>query len=73
MDFTDDTETYNVNDQYMFCDNILVAPISAESESDERKVYLPKGKWVDFFTRKETGSGWIDVKTKGIPVFEKID
>jgi alpha-D-xyloside xylohydrolase len=40
MDYTDDKETYNIDDQYMFFDNLIVAPMTAVE--DKRRVYLPK-------------------------------
>lgn len=70
-DFTDDEQTYNIDDEYLFCENLLVAPLTAES--DERDVYIPKGEWADFWTKKKINSGWIHVKTENIPVYERCD
>ena len=75
MDFTDDEKTYRVDDEFMFCDDILVAPIPA-NYPDERDVYLPRGaRWADFFTGEEIQvpeDGVIHVCTKGIPVYKRI-
>ncbi|MBQ8512845.1 MAG: hypothetical protein IJ497_09535, partial [Clostridia bacterium] len=72
MDYTDDRETYNIDNEYMFCGDLLVAPIAAGT-GDERDVYLPTAeKWVDYFTGEEVASGWIHVKTKNIPVYRKV-
>lgn len=71
MDYTDDDEVYKIDDEYMFCDNLLVAPIIG-IESDEREVYLPAGKWEDFFTGDEVKAGRFTVCTEGIPVYRKI-
>ena len=71
MDYTNDPETYKIDDEYIFCNNLIVAPI-AENCKDERDVYLPSGKWRDYFTKKEVGCGHFRVNTKGIPVFEKV-
>ena len=38
---------------------------------NERRVYLPDGKWVNYFTGESVDSGWFDVKTDKIPVYEK--
>jgi alpha-D-xyloside xylohydrolase len=38
----------DIKDQYMMGDNIIVAPMFAGEKT--RKVYLPKGKWFDFYT-----------------------
>ena len=42
-----------------------------EADGDCRKVYLPEGKWVDFWTKKPVNPGWFEVNTENIPVFEK--
>lgn len=70
-DYTDDKETYGIDDQYIFCDNLVVAPMTAES--DERKVYLPDGNWRDYWTKEPVVSGWFSVKTENIPVYEIYD
>ena len=69
-DYTDDKETYSIDDEYIFCDNLIVAPLTAES--DERDVYLPEGNWRDYFTKEPVNSGWFKVNTKNIPVYEKV-
>ena len=68
-DYTDDAETYHIDDQYIFCDELIVAPIIAGDKS--RKVYLPKGQWRDYFTKEPVNSGWFTVETESIPVYEK--
>ena len=69
MDFTDDEETWNIDDEYMFCDNLLVAPFTADET--ERKVYLPNGEWKDYWSDEVFSGGWITGKGD-IPVYEKI-
>lgn len=69
-DYTDDKETYNIDDEYIFCDNMIVSPLFAGS--DTRMVYLPKGSWRDFWTKEPVQYGWFEVTTQNIPVFEKI-
>ena len=75
MDYTDDVNTYKIDDEYMFCDDLLVAPIAADT-GDERDVYLPvASKWADFFTGEEIEvpeNGIIHVNTKNIPVYKRI-
>ncbi len=68
-DYTDDKETYFIDDEYIFCDDLIVAPLTAEM--DERRVYLPEGEWVDYWTKEKVNSGWFTVNTQKIPVFEK--
>lgn len=72
VDYTDDKETYSIDDEYIFCDNLVVAPLTA-NDNDERKVYLPEGEWVDYWTKEKVNSGWFSVNTKKIPVFEKVN
>jgi alpha-D-xyloside xylohydrolase len=43
----------DLKDQYMMGDNLIVAPFFAGQQS--RKVYLPKGKWYDFYTGRLAG------------------
>lgn len=70
MDYTHDQETYNLDDEYLFCQDLLVAPLLAGQE--ERKVYLPRDcEWRDYWTKEPVESGWLTVATEGIPVFER--
>lgn len=73
MDYTNDQETYIIDDQWLFCDDLLVAPI-LPGQNDERDLYLPVGsKWVDYYTEEPVESGWIHVNTKDIPVYRRVD
>jgi alpha-glucosidase len=47
--YPNDENTYNINDEFMFGENILVAPILEQGKT-YRAVYLPEGNWVDFWT-----------------------
>ncbi len=38
----------NLDDEYLLGDDLLVAPMTLE-DGTERKVYLPRGKWHDFW------------------------
>lgn len=69
-DYTNDAQTYNIDDEYIFCDKLIVAPI-VSFEENTRRVYLPEGNWVDYWTRQPVESGWFDVETENIPVYEK--
>jgi len=51
LDFQDDPCTHNLQDQYMFGDALLVAPVY--KPENDRTVYLPDGKWYDYETGKE--------------------
>ena len=51
MDFRNDTNVYDIKDQFMFGNEFLVSPV-VEQHAHSRKVYLPKteGGWIDFWT-----------------------
>ncbi|MBP1948052.1 glycoside hydrolase family 31 protein [Virgibacillus litoralis] len=49
MEYPEDQKTYNINDQFMIGNNVVVAPILAPSVTD-RAVYLPAGQWIDYET-----------------------
>ncbi|MBO5197812.1 MAG: glycoside hydrolase [Lachnospiraceae bacterium] len=70
-DYTEDSETWALEDEYIFCDNLIVAPMTAAQDS--RKVYLPEGSWRDYWTKEPAASGWRTVETDQIPVFEKAE
>jgi alpha-D-xyloside xylohydrolase len=50
LEFPDDPSTYTMDLQYMFGEELLVAPIF--SPGGERTIYLPEGQWIDFWTRE---------------------
>jgi alpha-D-xyloside xylohydrolase len=56
-DFPDDPAAWEVEDQYMFGPDILVAPILGMGQR-ERRVYLPAGTdWMNALTREISGGG----------------
>ncbi len=56
---------YALGNQYMFCPDILFAPILNPGQT-EREVYLPKGKWVRT-TDKTVHDGGRTVTVKAAP------
>ncbi len=55
--FGDDTEGYDITDEYMFGDAFLVAPIVKDAAGG-RDVYLPAGhRWTDFWTGETFDGG----------------
>ena len=61
VEYQDDPNTWNLGDEFLFGDSLLVAPICAEE--DQRRVYLPAGVWTDWWTRERIPGGqWLDVK-----------
>lgn len=50
FDFYTDEVCYTLEDQYMYGEDILFAPIVNQGQTD-REVYLPKGRWVHVYDR----------------------
>ena len=50
FDYGKDLQARNVDDEYLFGDSLLVAPMTIE-DGVERRVYLPEGKWHEFWER----------------------
>jgi alpha-glucosidase (family GH31 glycosyl hydrolase) len=48
LHWQDDERVYSINDQYMFGDAFLVAPVLTNAKS--RNIYLPEGEWLDLNT-----------------------
>ena len=72
-EYTDDKATYDVNDEYLFCDDLLVAPVI--SGQSERQVYLPAGKWVHYLDGRafEAGSFRYTCRDpEDLPVFRRL-
>jgi alpha-D-xyloside xylohydrolase len=66
-DYSDDRETYNIRNEYLFGGSMLIAPMTEIEE--QRRVYLPVGTWFDFWTNEKYNGGWHEIKTDKIPVF----
>lgn len=70
-EFPEDSTCWEIEDQYLYGRDILVTPV-LNANSENRKVYLPEGEWVEYETKKVyKGKQWITVKTpiEEIPVF----
>jgi alpha-D-xyloside xylohydrolase len=76
FDSKDDKEAWNVDDQYMFGPDLMVAPV-IEAGATSRKVYLPAGaSWTDAWTGKKYDGGQTieaDAPIDIIPLFLKND
>src|SRR5207245_6237745 len=69
-EFPNDPATYNIDDEFFLGDDLLVAPVLGES--DGRTVYLPRGEWVNVWTKEKlTGPKTVNVRPgiAEIPVF----
>jgi len=73
-EFPDDPATYNIDDEFFLGNDLLVAPVLTESE--KRSVYLPRGEWVNAWTKKKfTGSKIFTVQPglAEIPIFIRAE
>jgi alpha-D-xyloside xylohydrolase len=72
LDYQHDERTYSIDDQYMFGDSLLVAPVFRGEKS--RSVFLPSGEWYDFWTHNRYTGGEpmvYETPLEVIPVFVK--
>ena len=65
VEFPHDQGAWYVEDEYMFGSKILVAPLLESGNS--RKVYLPKGKWIDYQNGKVYEGGYQTIEAGRIP------
>ena len=80
FEFGKDKNTWNILDQYMFGESLMVCPVTESmyfgtEREKTRKVYLPNGTgWYDYFTEEYyEGGKWIDAEAEldHIPIFVK--
>ncbi|MEI6521041.1 MAG: glycoside hydrolase family 31 protein, partial [bacterium] len=55
MDYPNETATHSIDDQWMIGDSLMTAPLIAGQT--DRNIYLPKGKWYDFWTGESFEGG----------------
>lgn len=74
--YQEDENTYDINDQFMFGDSMMLAPVITQGQTS-RDVYLPAGEtWVDFWSNKEYDGGQtikVDAPLAHLPIFVKKD
>ena len=74
-EFPEDPKCWELQDQYMFGDRSLVAPVFHLNQW-QREVYLPEGTWRDTRDEKNYEGGqliMVEAPLETIPVFEKVD
>jgi len=72
LDWPDDAKVQTIDDQFMFGDSVLVAPLFVGQK--KREVYLPVGEWYDFWTKAKLDGGKSITVTNDvnqIPLFVK--
>lgn len=65
--YGDDRQTYDLADQYLLGEDLLVAPLLGGQTS--RRVYLPAGEWFNFWSGRPCPCGWQETEGEHIPVF----
>jgi alpha-glucosidase len=71
LEFPDDPRTYQIQDQFLLGADLLVAPVLYEA-ARERRFYLPRGAWYDFWTGRRLEGGTthrIPVDLESIPIY----
>jgi alpha-glucosidase len=71
LNYQDDASTYNLDDEFMIGNDLLVAPV-LKPDVTRRGVYLPEGKWYDYWTNKEYKGGSVvsvDAPLETVPMF----
>lgn len=74
LEYQDDPTVWAIYDQYLLGSILMVAPVL--TERDERRVYLPAGKWWDFHTQtRHEGPRWLHLRVPldTIPIFVRAD
>jgi alpha-D-xyloside xylohydrolase len=74
FEFPDDPNVRHLEDQYMFGPSLLIAPVLQPlAMTRERRLYLPRGEWFDYWTKKKIQSTgeWIirRVDLKTMPIY----
>lgn len=66
VEYPNDPGAWLIDDQYLFGEDMLVAPLF--ENGTERNVYLPGNKWVDYQTGKTYEKGWHSIKAGDVPI-----
>jgi alpha-glucosidase len=69
----EDSQTHFRTDEFIFGNHILVCPI-LEPHSQGRRMYIPRGTWINFWTGERFVGGeevWVDATMETIPIFIK--
>lgn len=73
FDYPQDVNTYGIDDQYLFGDEMLICPVTTKG-AVSRTVYLPEGNWIDYWSgEKFEGKQSIVTKTplEKLPIYVK--
>lgn len=70
--YQDIPQAWQYDLQYMWGDNLLVAPLA--KDRGEKEIWLPEGIWIDYFSHKRFTGGKVisqNVNTGSLPLFVK--
>ncbi|TLS37861.1 glycoside hydrolase family 31 protein [Pseudalkalibacillus caeni] len=73
MEYPNDEHTFNLSDQFLVGENVLVAPILSPS-TFHRVVYLPEGNWINYWTEEKIAGGkhvLVEASLDTLPIFIK--
>lgn len=74
LEYPRDENTFKVDDQFMFGEALLIAPVVEEGVKN-RNVYLPKGEWIDYNNPETKYNGGTTISypvtLETIPMFVK--
>jgi alpha-glucosidase len=71
LNYQDDPNTYNLDDEFMIGEDLLVAPI-VKPDLTSRLVYLPRGIWYDYWTNRRYQGGTMiraEAPLETVPMF----
>ncbi|WP_394973273.1 glycoside hydrolase family 31 protein [uncultured Croceitalea sp.] len=69
----EDSQTHFRTDEFLFGEQILVCPVQ-EPNSQGRRMYIPKGRWYNYWTEEIVDGGaekWVSAGIDKIPLFIK--
>jgi alpha-glucosidase len=73
LNYQNDENVYNITDQYMLGNNLMVCPVTTKG-AQTRTVYLPQGDWYNYWTGKPVAGGryWnVVTPLDSLPLFVK--
>ncbi|MEP9381271.1 TIM-barrel domain-containing protein [Nocardioides cheoyonin] len=57
LDYPEEDAAYEHNSEYLYGDDVLVAPVSTPGRTATTDVWLPPGTWTDYFTGRTYAGG----------------
>ena len=73
MDYTNDPQTYNIGDQFLFGPSLMACPVY-QYQARSRSVYFPAGQWYEYYSGKTVEGGkrqTVEAPYERIPLYVK--